>query len=253
MLYCAPPLGIQLLFSATPIPLYSTAIALYRLWLQFSPNLFCRIETVIKVKGANWIDKARAAIKKPNGLTKYEDFIRIIFLGRANIWETMLFLSTSLSWRGFCCCAFCTASNDTECYKSTVRVGEFVLLLQLCWARSLPKTDVFCFFLPGVLFSILHIFNQIHLYFLPVQPNWLPLGEMACALCGAGPYFITLLCARTSCLQRAGYALVWWDVLSFLFTKWHNEFTVAFEFTSPTTQGNSSNIIFIWKFTLKAL
>lgn len=123
-----------MLFSATPIPLYSTAIALYRLWLQFSSNLFCRIETVIKVKGTNSIDKARAAIKKPNGLTKYDDIVRIIFLGSANIWEIMLFSSMSLKkakW-AFAVVLFVLLQIILKCYKSIVCVGEFVRVLQLC-------------------------------------------------------------------------------------------------------------------------
>jgi len=47
-----------------------------------------------------------------------------------------------------------------KCYKSIVGVGDFVLLLQLCLARSLPKTNVFFWFTSfGFLFSYLHTLN----------------------------------------------------------------------------------------------
>lgn len=55
------------------------------------------------------------------------------------------------------------------------------------------------------------------------------------------PYFIKQICEDF--LQCIEYSLVWWEVLSFFFSKWHTEFTVSVEFTLPTTKWNSSNII----------
>lgn len=87
-----------------------------------------------------------------NELTKYDDFVRIIFLGSANICEIMLFLSMSFKEAKWASAAvfFYILQITLMGYKSMICVRAFVLLPQLYlaggqWSPKLTRHS-FSFF-----------------------------------------------------------------------------------------------------------
>lgn len=99
-----------------------------------------------------------------NELTKYDDFVRIIFLGSANICEIMLFLSMSFKEAKWASAAvfFYILQITLMGYKSIVCVGVFVLLPQLYLAGGQwsPKPTGHSFFF---LWIFIQLFAQIKL------------------------------------------------------------------------------------------